>query len=533
MRNIILNAFQARPEQIEMDDYEKCYYGTYFKNRPFPWDKPFTDDGVVVPQSSRRPLFVDPIAKEIIDSVAADVFGYDKFPTIRIASLQNNHDEDDLLYAYEDDDPESYDEFEELEPKKKKREIKRISTKYLQELVDDVLSQQALSSVFLHAARKALQAGKAIIVFRIVEGKVYFEVINYKYVDEIKFKKNQPDVIESFTEKYSYIEADPNRPGSFRTMWHKRVFNEEYELTYTPAEQIGNDIPRFTYSSKDKIEHEFGFCPAVLMESPEGKSILDGQLENIVNYVHLTNNIYTGIRSNMDPQYVVLEEGTTPTASNAAPKKRNTIWTFKGVKDIKALGPNQNGYDAAMKFRLELRAAIMLACRVVVAPMQNDYQSGKAIQMRIQPAHNAIGEYRVQFGDKALVQLCDLVLKAIVKYNELDYFINVPEDLPMPTNTKWRITLGWGQIQVLTEDEKQKAINNALMAYKGGLMELAEAIRYIAPFMEIPDVEDMIKRLKQKEKELLEMENTRILETIKNYKKTKSVKESTDVSDDL
>ena len=354
----------------------------------------------------------------------------------------------------------------------------------------------------LDATRKALIMGKSIVVVKLIEGVFYLEVINFKHVRNIKMHELIPDKVISFSEIYSYEDTDKNDPTQTAIFWSRRDFTEEEEIAYFPIkEDTRSGLPETWVWQKDKkrsIKHNFGYCPAILFRAPNDQSLFFGQIENIKAFIYLTNNINSGYPQNMDPQWIALfGEEAVLNESNFQARFKGGIWAFTGAKDVKPLTANFNGYDSARSFRKELKADIMKACRVEDIPSTNR-QSNSALITRMAPTLDAIGEYQVCFGDKGLLRVCEMIMNIAIDVTNRGEEILIRNDTIIPESSDFICSLGWKQKTPVTEDDIMKAITNSLTAYKGGLVDLEHAVHKIASFFNVVDIEDMLRKIRER-----------------------------------
>ena len=97
MRKIITRIHGLTKDQQEMEEYDRCYSCQLFNDRYNRWDIKYDQLGNYIPQDMRKPLYHDPIGKEIIDTVSSFVFGTDKFPSIVFKTFKDIYPNHDLI----------------------------------------------------------------------------------------------------------------------------------------------------------------------------------------------------------------------------------------------------------------------------------------------------------------------------------------------------------------------------------------------------------------------------------------------------
>lgn len=513
MRKIITRLHGLTPEQQLYEQYDRCYNCQLFDDRYDRWDITYDQWGNYIPQDMRKPLYHDPIGKEIVDTISAFVFGTDKFPSIVFKSFQDLYPNHDLIEKAIDNGEIKEEKVKELDEKKLNKLKIKLSNQQLQKFATGILNSSLLNLPMLDAVRKALIIGKSIVVVKLIDGIFYLEVINFKNVRNIKMHPLIPNKILSFSEIYAYEDTDEQKPTETAIYWFRRDFTENEEIAYHPIKEDNrNGLPeswKWVRDSKRTIKHNLGYCPAVMFNAPNEKSIFHGQLDNIKQFIYSTNNLDVGYRQNMDPQWVAMfNEEAVLNNANFAARTKGGIWGFTGAKDVKPLTANFSGYDSARVHRKEKKADIMKACRVDWIPPSNQ-QSNAALITRMAPTLDAIGEYQVCFGDKGLLPICEMIINISIDVTNRGEDILIRNDTIVPETNKFICSLGWGQKTPVTEDDIMKAITNALTAYKGGLVDLEHAVNKIAPFFNVVDVEDMLRKIREKMDEVVGGENAR------------------------
>ena len=200
----------------------------------------------------------------------------------------------------------------------------------------------------------------------------------------------------------------------------------------------------------------------------------------------------------MDPQLVNIrksEEEIDEDDFNNNNYTTGEVWTVYG--DIKALSPDTSGYDSAMKFRDKMKEDLLKSFRINTTVPSANQQSGYALKIRMSPTYDAIGEYRILFGEESLVDFCSMILKSFIKFKGR-LQSKLPSGVMIPDKDSFKIKLKWGDYEPITEDVKMKMATNAMVLKNARLITHEVAARYIAPHFGVPDVEEMIKELTEK-----------------------------------
>lgn len=505
MRRIIVKLHGLPPEIQALETYERCYTNKLFVERGGSWSREYSQ-GSYIPPNARKPDFQDPIGKEIIDSIAAFVFGSDKFPSIAIKVTKDIYPDVDLIQNAINKGELDEEKVKGMKEPEKKRLKIRLCNEEVQRLVSGICTQALLNLPMLEATRYALIMGHSIVVLKIVEGVFYLEVINYKNVRNLEMDPLRPDIIIGFSEMYMFEDDDPANKSRKKLYWNRRDFTDKEEINYhpIPVDEVRGLPEHMSWQkdSKKSVKHDLGYCPAVLFEAPQGRSVFDGQVDNIQSYVYLTNNLMSGVNRDMMPQWAALfDEAGAMNADNFAPKRRGEIVAMNGVKSFTAITPGFQGYDSAMRLRKDLKTDIMKACRINDLGKMNE-ASGSALTIRLSPTIDAIGEYQICFGDKGLLKLIEMILKTCIHFENIGKDVLVRNDALIPTEEAKKahfiVQLDFGPVMPVTEEMILAAVTNSLTAYKGGLIDLEHAVRHIAPYFNIVDTEDMVKKIRER-----------------------------------
>lgn len=509
MRNIILKLHGLPPEKQAIEVYDRCYRGDMFMDRQVPWEREFNLSGEYISQDARKPRFQDNIGREIVDTIASFVFSSDKFPSIGVKTEVDVYEGIDLVKKYIDEDrvlKSRKPEIDSMTKEEKKRLQIEFSNSELQRLVSGILTQALLVLPCIKGVKKALVQGKSILAPKLIEGNFYIEVIPLQNITNLVMHDTIPGRIISFTEAYLYEDTDPENKMRKTNFWYRRDFTETKEVEYLPIKEHGNyGLPeefKWIENKNKKVEHKLGFCPAVLFDN--GCSIFAGEVvENIKAFTYFTNNIFKGMKDNMNPQWAVLfNEQAKLNDENFAPRHKGGIWGFVGANSIQSIAPGATGYQEARQLRNELKRDIFRSCGIDYVPEKNQ-QSGTALAVRMSPMLDKIGEYQILFGDHGLLPLCEMIMRMAIVYNSRGERIKVKNGALIPNSDDFIISLKWGEKRPITEEIIMQAITNALTAYKGGLLDLDHAVNYIAKYFNVIDVEDMLKKLREKMSEVV------------------------------
>jgi hypothetical protein len=495
-------------DQIDLTELDNMYRAKLCINRNHGWHETYDAMGKFIPESERKPYFEGGLPKRIVDVFTSEVFGFDKFPRVHLkvkptlyATTVATGDTDVLSRFITNDNVSLVDQNgdDKVSPEEARHHLIANSKRLAEEVIQAIISQAFLAATMLKAARKAYVMGKSLLVFKVSDGEYFTEVKDPRWIKNLKYHPHNPNKILSFTEEYVYMDIDP-QDGQEKRYLYRCDYNETGEYKYIPVEFKGwKEKHRAVIDNENSFVHNFGFCPAVACRCDDDASILEDQKDNLLSYMYLGSDAYRGVKTNMDPQWAVL---TDEPNQDVKPRVRGNIWSFH-AKSVQAITPNVGGYTEARLLRRELRQEILEACRIQDVPYSNE-QSAEAIRIRMKPQGDAVGEYRILFGDKALRQLLTLMFKAavILKRDGYQLKIETESDVLIPDDENaFQIILAWGQIETVTIDMMYQAVQMVVLAIEKGVMTEDSGIDLLVQFMPVHDADQMKRELSKRRQE--------------------------------
>jgi hypothetical protein len=490
--HIVIKASGMNEEQREIQRYQDTYKGSLFRPKTQreertqkPWGTKFDAKGNPVPQSQWKPLYIPSIAKWIVSFHTSKLFSEDAFPDIKAAS----------------DSPDIYTNLQlpsDAEDKEAAR--KQAANDELQKVLTALLEQVEIQDLCQDASDDALVQGFIPILFSVWDSEIYAERLDRKWT-KIEYDPKRPKVIILLREQYILKECDER--GREREYLYRREIDQTTWREWKALIEDPGKLPILTsrHLTEDFV-HDLGFVPVVKMCAPKDQSIFADEIsDNIEGLIRYDNNISHSITKNLDPQRYMLVDSNgseleMDDVENLAGEdegsevlESGTLWPLKA----KSVGDfsTQGSHETALKDLDSKVLQILESCHVVRVPNDND-QSGVALDLRLEPAKAYINKLRVSMGRKGLVEICHMVLAIALRLQELGQFIKLPTDVQLPkniSNNTFKITLDWGDIIPVSEKSKADAIFNAKTAKESGFISNKSAMRYVASFFGIEDLE--------------------------------------------
>jgi len=426
----------------ELDEYERCYENRLFEDKVHPFDKDFTGGGPGQPQQyidieDRKPLVEIALGKQITETVASYTFGPEHYPKVTVTSS-------DVIFGGE--------------LSASNRELDGFYTK-LEEVAE-------LRTSIMDLARKAISVREAIAYIHLVDGVPGVDTIDRKWVRNLVTHYHNTYKIISFDE----IKLELNDEED-QLYWHKRSFDEDATIEYVPQPFNNGDqeLPEFTEIA-DYTVHNLGWCPAILLSNVGRKSIFANQIENIKQYSYFESSILIGMRKNQHPQKIWMGEGGV--GSQNLIRANDGMWTLPPGKFVSD-SPNPQAYLYSMQQEARLRDLIFRGSGII--ELDEKYQSGEAMKMKLAPELNLIADTRGDLGDKGYKPLIVMLFKFIEEMNERIVYTSEYEsgvraevvvgNLEIPKSFgSLEVYFGWGEIVIPTSKSKNMDVQTAVMA---------------------------------------------------------------------
>jgi hypothetical protein len=224
------------PRYRALDCLERYVASTQYEHLRSWWDDS-------VPLRERAPHVVEPVVREAIESYEDLLTTEDHFPAL---TTQPEEDE-------EDNDAEGIG-------------LSEKESEGLDKLITELAKQSKLSHAACKALRQALGCGTAVTTLGVKRGKPRIDCIPAKFCWPT-WADDDDEKLVKLEVKYPYI-ADVE-DGTVGVWWYRRVIDDQADTIYKPARgEDGQEPERWTTQSK--IEHGYGFCPAVWWAHAKG-----------------------------------------------------------------------------------------------------------------------------------------------------------------------------------------------------------------------------------------------------------------------
>jgi hypothetical protein len=494
------------PRQQRLNHLYAWYRCGHYEARKFDWDgkevldpiehevvatsgflPPGFESVANLPLRFRRPAAPYGLVKVIVDRFTAMLFSERQHP-----------------YVYVDDDPDTND------------------------YIGAMILAGRLWPAMLVARQYGGSTGSVCIGFQFIDGKPVIDVHDPRWVTP-DFKDRTHHELRGIEIRYMYPQDERDTgTGKYVTnwYWYRRVIDEKSDTLYAPVLVGNGEEPE--WSAERKIDHGFGFCPAVwvqnlpVIDDIDGDPDCQGVFDMIETMDSLLSQANRGIVANCDPTVVIssdAEMGEIKKGSDNALKLPNGSATYM---EISGSGPK-----SALDLNESLRKMVLEVAQCVLEPPNMSVRSATEIERVYSTMLAKADMLREQYGQRAILPLCEQMLAAarmLGKNTETDAEGNIvrqvltlpkrvtrdaegtpkSEDRVIGEGTV--IGLRWPRYFQYALPDIELAARAAGTAMTGNMIDLESAIRFVAEYFGIADVGALTtKMLEQRESQAAQM----------------------------
>lgn len=399
-----------------------------------------------------------------------------------------------------------------------------------------IAEQGRLWHVISQAKKLGGAMGTVLVGFQFINGKVRFEVHDPRWCTPLWADRWNLD-LAGITKQWMFPVQERalderGRPSWVtRYYWYRRVINKNEDVRYKSLLVEQDREP--DWDDEDnvalRVEHGLGFCPVywvqnmALIDGEDGLPDCDGTFEMIEAVDMLLSMANRGTTSNCDPTLVLTTDDDL--ADNMSKGSGNAIKLPAG-SSAQYLEIQGSGPKAASDLARTLRGLALEVCQCVI---ENPGDSG-GLETRTatetlrlyESMFDKVEEQRETYGTRGLLPLMRGALlaagklhhqdnKAIVlpkrkvtdaESNESQYVERVP-----PETDDFELDLTWPPLTKPTLDEIGKAVIATGGAKGAQLIDSEAAMKFIAPYFDVEDIDGMKARLTaaaEKQKQMMQ-----------------------------
>lgn len=356
--------------------------------------------------------------------------------------------------------------------------------------------------------------GTVCIGFSYVDGRPVVEVHDPRWLYP-DFSDRMQLKLRRLEKRFQYpVDVQNRDTGAWeeKAFWYRRVWDKTSDVVFEPVEVGNGDEPEWREASR--VNHELGFVPAVwtqnlpVSEDIDGDPDCHGIYDLIESHDALVAQSYKALIANCDPTAVI--------TSDADNLKDITIGSDNALKlpagsDAKWMEHNGEGPKATLELAGKLREMALEVAQCVLE-QDNDNQPPTAteINRRYSSMLSRGDVLREQYGQKAVLPLMLMLVKAaeilgapealadgtterqgILLSDSSELFV-VPPGLLSGSEP---VKLNWPPYFEPSLDDVTKASQAATTAFTGKLIDRTHAVKYIAPFFDVDNVQELVDTL--------------------------------------
>ena len=439
------------PRSRKLDILYRVLNGTLYDVLPYHFHEEYGAGGEYIPLRKRRPSVRYGLCRIVVEDSVALLFSEGHFPTV--------------------DCPDSA----------------------VRQTLSEVFAESGLNQVMTEAAICG-SVGSVAIHMRVLQGRVFFEVLNTKYLTPI-WDPAVPDSLLTIREKYKVVGHRLIESGYTVTdpevdYWFERRWDTNSEIWLNPvavSEAAGAevDLDRST-------RHGLGFVPIVWIRNLPGPSstgdpndgacTFQAAIAAQIEIDYQLSQAGRGLKYSSDPTLLIKEPAVSdgPLIKGAG---NALVVGEKGDARLLEIGGTASG--AVIEYVRTLRELALesvhgnrsSADRLTAA------QSGRALELMNQGLLWLADNLRVSYGNTALLALARMILRAAQVYKLRVIGKDVPE-----LDTGARLSVKWPQWYPPTADDRQKTAQTIVTLVDAELLSRSAAIKTIADVFDIIDV---------------------------------------------
>lgn len=447
------------PRARALDILGRVLDGTIYDVLPYDFHFERTGAGEYIPLRNRRPSVRYGLSRVVVEDSVALLFSEGHFPTI--------------------DSPDPT----------------------VRESLARIVKANRLNELMTRAAICG-SVGSVAILLRVLSGRLYFEVLESKYLNPI-WCPDAPDQLARVEERYKvsgrellqtgYTEVDPDL-----TYWFQRSWDMQAETWFSP-------LPITAAPSEAEIDldrtviHSLGFVPITWVRNLPGPSATgdknDGActfraaVETQIEIDYQLSQAGRGLKYSSDPTLLIKE----PTMSDSEIiKSADNALVVSEKGDAKLLEIGGTASSAVLDYVRTLRELALesihgnrsSADRLTAA------QSGRALELMNQGLIWLADNLRISYGEGALLSIATMIMRLTERFS-----LTVGGE-PLPRlNKSTPVSLKWPRWVPMTAADRRLDSETLVSLVGAGLLSRETAIKALAAEYDLEDVGGELERI--------------------------------------
>jgi Domain of unknown function (DUF4055) len=363
--------------------------------------------------------------------------------------------------------------------------------------------------------------GTAVVGFKLLAGRPVFEVFDPRWCHP-KFLDRGQLVLESLDYRYVFTQEVRDDDGTWREIpyWYRRVIDRVQDVVFRPL-PVEDNVGQHAWQPGEVVEHKLGFCPVVWIQNQPNETDLDGDpdclgvLDMAEAIDRLNSQSEKGTIANCDPTVVL----STNAEMGAVTKGSGSAIKMPMGSDAKYMEMAGTGITAA---RQKVGDYKEMLCEVAacVLTMPDRQMTATEVERIMAPMLAKADMLREQYGEQGVKRLLNMICVAakrittpraenggikrqvfalpdkIVTNQDGTTAQRVPRVLG---DGPYQVSLTWPSYYEPGVQDATSAVNTAVTARAGGLIDLETAVNFIATYFGIENVRILLQKLQQAE----------------------------------
>lgn len=347
----------------------------------------------------------------------------------------------------------------------------------------------------LKARRFGGAMGSFAVGFKFVDGRPRIEVHDPRMTMPV-FVDRETLELQYIDKQYIYEDVIklPSGESIFGQFRYRRVITDKVDITWPRVQIVEGLEPDWEEEPHTVYRHDFGFVPVVWVQNIANDEDIDGDpdihgIYDLLERVDMLNSqADLGAISNVDPTFIVKTDAMLPGGLRKG--SMNAIQLPSG-SDASYLELQGTSIKVAREMAKDFRDEALRVARVVLDGGDAGVpKTATEVMRRYSEMYEQVDILREQYGELCIRPLLEGVLSAARTLESRGQFVRL-----RPNEDGVARVLGFGEYVSLSwpahaepglEDVKT-AVDTAVAAKNGGILDTAGAVKFTAPYLKIED----------------------------------------------
>ena len=367
--------------------------------------------------------------------------------------------------------------------------------------------------------------GSVAIGFKFAHGEPQIEIHDARWCTP-KFVDGDDSKVKSMVKRYMFTEQvrDPEGKWEAKHFWYRRRIDAQVDIVW-PKVPVGDGEPDWDKARKQIVTHDFGECPVVWIQNEPVEDETDGDPDChgiysiIMEIDQLLSQASLGTKASCDPTVAVASDAEFEEIKKGT---GNAVQVEKGGS-IDYMEMSGSGIDRAQKLAddLENKALTIVRC-VLESKMDSNPRTATEIERTYSGMLERADVFREQYGEMGLKPLMEMVLRIarrmtepkIKQINGVSTVVKTEIKLPKrrvldPASGVEKVSerklgdaeevdLKWPAYFTPGLESVSTAVTATAAAKAADLIDDRNAAEYLAPYLDIEDVDGMLEAVEER-----------------------------------